>query len=56
MYLLKTSNKLILIIIPAPEVIVEIIENATIPPSVDQIWLADPQDDAESIITYHQIV
>lgn len=42
--------------IPAPEVIVEIIENATIPPSVDQIWLADPQDDAESIITYHQIV
>ncbi|MEH2319786.1 hypothetical protein [Nostoc sp.] len=42
--------------IPAPEIIVEIIENATIPPSVNQIWLADPQDEAESIITYHQIV
>ncbi|MEH2079086.1 MAG: hypothetical protein V7K89_03450 [Nostoc sp.] len=42
--------------IPAPEVIVEIIENATIPSSVDQIWLADPQDEVESIITYHQIV
>lgn len=42
--------------IPAPEVIVEIIENATIPSSVDQIWLADPQDEVESIIIYHQIV
>ncbi|MEH2157607.1 hypothetical protein [Nostoc sp.] len=42
--------------IPAPEVIASIIENASIPPSVDQIWLADPQDDAESIISYHQIV
>ncbi len=41
---------------PKTGAIVEIIENATIPPSVDQIWLADPQDDAESIITYHQIV
>jgi|GEM_PF-6311262 len=42
--------------LPLPEEIVEIIKNATIPPSVDQIWLADPEDDAESIITYHQIV
>lgn len=42
--------------IPSPEVIVEVIENATIPSSVDQIWLADPQNEAESIISYHQIV
>ncbi|MBN3963594.1 hypothetical protein [Nostoc sp. NMS8] len=42
--------------IPSPEVIVEIIENATIPSSVDQIWLADPQDETESIISYYQIV
>lgn len=42
--------------IPTPEVIVEILQNAAIPSSINQIWLADPENEAESIITYHQIV
>lgn len=41
--------------IPAPDAIVEIVNNANIPPNIDQIWLADPQDESENLITYHQI-
>jgi hypothetical protein len=39
-----------------PEKIIEIIENANIPPIIDQIWLADPEDESENIVTYHRVV
>lgn len=42
--------------IPAPDAIVKIVNSANIPPNIDQIWLADPQDESENLITYHQIL
>ncbi len=42
--------------IPTLDVIVAIIKNANIPSSIDQIWLADPEDESESVIAYHRVV
>ncbi len=42
--------------IPSLDEIVEMVNSADIPSSIDQIWLAEPQDESGSLITYHRIL
>lgn len=42
--------------LPLFDEIVEIVNTSDIPPSIDQIWLAEPQDESGKLITYGRIL